>query len=74
MVLDAAVECGVIPREEADRQIEMLEKATEVEKTRGMAQGKYIKPKGRRLPGIGLNLCYFLKSPKILCGSASMKG
>ena len=44
MVLDAAVECGVIPRKEADRQIEMLEKATEVEKTRGMAQGKYIKP------------------------------
>jgi putative methanogenesis marker 13 metalloprotein len=44
MVLDAAVECGVIPRGEADRQIEMLEKATEVEKTRGMAQGKYIKP------------------------------
>jgi putative methanogenesis marker 13 metalloprotein len=44
MVLDAAVECGVIPREEADRQIEMLEKATEIEKTRGMAQGKYIKP------------------------------
>lgn len=44
MVLDAAVEEGVIPREEADRQIEMLEKATEVEKTRGMAQGKYIKP------------------------------
>ena len=44
MVLDAAVECGVIPRDEADRQIEMLEKATEVEKTRGMAQGKYIKP------------------------------
>ena len=44
MVLDAAVECGVISREEADRQIEMLEKATEVEKTRGMAQGKYIKP------------------------------
>ncbi|MEE1129761.1 MAG: Ni-sirohydrochlorin a,c-diamide reductive cyclase catalytic subunit [Methanobrevibacter sp.] len=44
MVLDAAVECGVIPRQEADRQIEMLEKATQVEKTRGMAQGKYIKP------------------------------
>ena len=44
MVLDAAVECGVIPQDEADRQIEMLEKATEVEKTRGMAQGKYIKP------------------------------
>lgn len=44
MVLDAAVESGVIPRAEADRQIEMLEKATEIEKTRGMAQGKYIKP------------------------------
>ena len=44
MVLDAAVECGVISRQEADRQIEMLEKATEIEKTRGMAQGKYIKP------------------------------
>ena len=44
MVLDAAVESGVIERAEADRQIEMLEKATEVEKTRGMAQGKYIKP------------------------------
>ena len=44
MVLDAAVESGVIPRSEADRQIKMLEKATEVEKTRGMAQGKYIRP------------------------------
>ena len=44
MVLDAAVEAGVIPRSEADRQIEMLEKATQIEKTRGMAQGKYIKP------------------------------
>ena len=44
MVLDAAVEYGVIQREEADRQIKMLELATEVEKTRGMAQGKYIKP------------------------------
>ena len=41
MVLEAAVESGVIPRQEADRQIEML---AEVEKTRGMAQGKYIKP------------------------------
>ena len=44
MVLDAAVEAGVIERSEADRQIEMLEKATEIEKTRGMAQGKYIQP------------------------------
>lgn len=44
MVLDSAVECGVIPAEEAERQIEMLKKATEIEKTRGMAQGKYIQP------------------------------
>ena len=44
MVLDAAVETGVIDKSEADRQIKMLEKATEIEKTRGMAQGKYIKP------------------------------
>lgn len=44
IVLDAAVDCGVIPREEADRQIEMLKKATEIEKTRGMAQGRYIRP------------------------------
>lgn len=44
IVLEAAVEYGLIPQEEADRQIEMLKLATEVEKTRGMAQGKYIKP------------------------------
>ena len=44
IVLDSAVECGVIEREEADRQIKMLKKATKIEKTRGMAQGKYIKP------------------------------
>ena len=44
MVLNAASECGVIDKSEAQRQIEMLEKATEIEKTRGMAQGRYIKP------------------------------
>ena len=44
MVLDSAVECGVIPSDEAERQIKMLKKATEIEKTRGMAQGEYIKP------------------------------
>lgn len=43
-VLDAAELEGVISRDEADRQITMLKKATEIEKTRGMAQGKYIKP------------------------------
>ncbi|WP_067149142.1 Ni-sirohydrochlorin a,c-diamide reductive cyclase catalytic subunit [Methanobrevibacter olleyae] len=43
-VLNAAVEYGVISQEEADRQNEMLRLATQVEKTRGMAQGKYIKP------------------------------
>ena len=44
MVLDSAVEYGLIPRSEANRQIEMLKKATEIEKTRGMAQGEYIRP------------------------------
>lgn len=44
IVLDSAVECGIISRSEADRQIKMLKKATEIEKTRGMAQGNYIKP------------------------------
>ena len=44
MVLNAACECGVIGESEAQRQIEMLEKATEIEKTRGMAQGEYIRP------------------------------
>lgn len=44
IVLDSAAEQGVIDRDEADRQIKMLRKATEIEKTRGMAQGKYIKP------------------------------
>ncbi len=43
-VLDSAELEGVISRDEADRQITMLKKATEIEKTRGMAQGKYIKP------------------------------
>lgn len=43
-VLDAAQEKGIISAEERDRQTKMLKKATEIEKTRGMAQGKYIKP------------------------------
>ena len=43
-VLEAAVKYDVIEEEEADRQIEMLRLATEIEKTRGMAKGKYIKP------------------------------
>ena len=65
MVLDAAVECGVIPREEADRQIEMLEKATEIEKTRGMAQGKYIKPNfGDSKEIVAKKIVQFLKDGK----------
>lgn len=44
MVLESAVDYGVIDKDEADRQIKMLKLATEIEKTRGMAQGKYIKP------------------------------
>ncbi len=43
-VLDAAAEEGIISSEERDRQTKMLKKATEIEKTRGMAQGEYIQP------------------------------
>jgi len=43
-VLEAAQREGVIPAEETKRQTRMLKKATEIEKTRGMAQGKYIAP------------------------------
>ncbi|MCL2115548.1 MAG: Ni-sirohydrochlorin a,c-diamide reductive cyclase catalytic subunit [Methanobrevibacter sp.] len=43
-VLEVASEYDVISKEEAGRQIEMLKLATEIEKTRGMAQGDYIKP------------------------------
>lgn len=43
-VLDAAEEEGIISHEERERQTRMLKRATEIEKTRGMAQGEYIKP------------------------------
>ncbi|MGL4670245.1 MAG: Ni-sirohydrochlorin a,c-diamide reductive cyclase catalytic subunit [Methanobacteriaceae archaeon] len=42
--LQAAVEYDVIAEDEANRQIKMLKLATKLEKTRGMAQGDYIKP------------------------------
>lgn len=42
--LKAANDAGIISHEEVERQSEMLRKATELEKTRGMAKGKYIKP------------------------------
>jgi len=44
IVLEEAANSGFITWEEAGRQIEMLKRATEIEKTRGMAQGEYIKP------------------------------
>jgi putative methanogenesis marker 13 metalloprotein len=43
-VLEAAKEEGIISNDERERQTRMLKKATEIEKTRGMAQGEYIKP------------------------------
>jgi len=43
-VLEVASEYSVIPQEEAERQVKMLKLATKIEKTRGMAQGEYIKP------------------------------
>ena len=43
-VLNAAAKEGIIPTSEMERQNRMLQLATEIEKTRGMAQGGYIKP------------------------------
>jgi Ni-sirohydrochlorin a,c-diamide reductive cyclase subunit CfbD len=43
-VLNAASKEGVIPTSEMERQTKMLQLATQIEKTRGMAQGSYIKP------------------------------
>jgi Ni-sirohydrochlorin a,c-diamide reductive cyclase subunit CfbD len=43
-VLNAASKEGVIPSSEMERQNKMLMLATQIEKTRGMAQGGYIKP------------------------------
>ncbi len=43
-VLEAACQEGIISKEESDRQSQMLRKATEIEKTRGMAKGGYIAP------------------------------
>lgn len=44
ITLKAAQKSGIISQEEVDRQSEMLKKATQLEKTRGMAKGEYIKP------------------------------
>ncbi|MDR1818619.1 MAG: Ni-sirohydrochlorin a,c-diamide reductive cyclase catalytic subunit [Methanobrevibacter sp.] len=43
-VLESATKYDIIDDEESNRQIKMLKLATQIEKTRGMAQGKYIKP------------------------------
>ena len=43
-VLNAASKEGIIPTSEMERQNKMLQLATQIEKTRGMAQGGYIKP------------------------------
>ena len=44
VVLEEAAKSGLISWKEAKRQIRMLKRATEIEKTRGMARGEYIKP------------------------------
>lgn len=44
LTLKAAEKSGIISKEEVERQSAMLRKATELEKTRGMAKGEYIKP------------------------------
>lgn len=65
IVLESAVLEGIIPPEEAERQVKMLRMATEVEKTRGMAQGEYIAPSfGDNHEKIALKLINALKSGK----------
>lgn len=65
IVLESAVLEGLIPPEEAERQVKMLKMATEVEKTRGMAQGEYIAPSfGDDHEKIALKLIDALKSGK----------
>ena len=44
IVLEAAQKEGIIGQKEVERQVKMLKMATEIEKTRGMAQGEYIAP------------------------------
>lgn len=44
IVLEAAQREGIISQEEVERQVRMLKMATNIEKTRGMAQGEYIAP------------------------------
>lgn len=43
-VLNAGENAGIISQGEMERQKKMLQLATKIEKTRGMAQGEYIKP------------------------------
>ncbi|OED30018.1 Ni-sirohydrochlorin a,c-diamide reductive cyclase catalytic subunit [Methanosphaera sp. WGK6] len=44
LALKAAQKAEIITQDEVERQTEMLQKATKLEKTRGMAKGEYIKP------------------------------
>jgi len=44
LALKAAQESGIISQDEVERQSRMLEEATRLEKTRGMAKGEYIQP------------------------------
>ncbi|MEN6330060.1 MAG: Ni-sirohydrochlorin a,c-diamide reductive cyclase catalytic subunit [Methanobacteriaceae archaeon] len=44
IVLEAAQREGIISSKEVERQVRMLKMATDIEKTRGMAQGEYIAP------------------------------
>ncbi|MBP2143726.1 putative methanogenesis marker 13 metalloprotein [Methanococcus voltae] len=42
--MESALDVNLISEEEFTRQVELLNKATEVEKTKGMAKKKYLKP------------------------------
>ncbi len=43
-VMESALKIGLIDEDEYNRQVYLLKKATELEKKRGMAKDKYIKP------------------------------
>lgn len=65
LVLEAATEAGLITSQEAERQIKMLKEATNIEKTRGMAQGEYIKPSyGDIKEQVAQKLLKYLKEDK----------
>ncbi|ENN96605.1 methanogenesis marker 13 metalloprotein [Methanocaldococcus villosus KIN24-T80] len=65
--MEAALEVGLIDREEFERQCYLLKKATELEKKRGMAKEKYIKPSYEDDTNKVIEVLKDLKGEKIAC-------